>query len=295
LGAIVSPTDAAAVFSVINASPVRLKGSLLALLEFESGTNDPMAVFLAIGLTELLVPARIHPSPVSLIPLFLQQMGIGAALGVVLGKLLVWLVNRLKLEVSGPYPVLTTAAALFIYAATASLGGSGFLAVYIAGVLMGNSQIAEARNLERFHGGLASLMEIAMFLTLGLLDFPSRLVPIIGVGLLLTLFLIAVARPVSVFVSLALTHMPIPEKAFVSWVGLRGAVPIILATFPRLAGLPRADVIFDLVFFTVLASLLVQGATISFAARWLQVTAPPESPRIAAPGELQPEDDSAGT
>ena len=277
LGAIVSPTDAAAVFSVMSASQVRLKGRLLPLLELESGTNDPMAIFLTIGVTQLLIDPR--SSAVSLLPLFIQQMGIGAALGLGLGKLMVLLVNRVKLEISGPYPVLTTTAVLFIYGATASLGGSGFLAVYLAGVIMGNSQVAEAHSLERFHGGLASLMEIAMFVTLGLLDFPSHLIPIIGVGLLLTLFLIVVARPLSVFVSLALSRgMTWRDKTFVSWVGLRGAVPIILATIPRLAGVPAAPLIFDLVFFTVLVSVLVQGSTVPLAARWLKVAEPDISP-----------------
>jgi potassium/hydrogen antiporter len=276
LGAIVSPTDAAAVFSVISTSPVRFKGQLLPLLEFESGTNDPMAVFLTVGLTRLLT--HMYSSPERLIPLALQELGVGAVLGFVLGKVLVLLANRIELEVSGPFPVLTTASVLFIYGATASLGGSGFLAVYIAGVLMGNSQVAEAHNLARFHGGLASLMEIVMFLTLGLLVFPSHLLPIIGVGMLLTVFLIAVARPVSVFVSLAFARMTVQEKLFISWVGLRGAVPIILATFPRLAGVPNADLIFNLVFFTVLASVLVQGTTLPLAARWLKVTVSPDAP-----------------
>jgi cell volume regulation protein A len=276
LGAIVAPTDAAAVFSVVSGGRVRLRGPLLPLLEFESGTNDPMAVILTIGLTQLVI--HTSASPFSLVPFFLLELGVGAVLGLGLGKLLVLLVNRLKLEVSGPYPVLTTAAVLFIYGATASVGGSGFLAVYLAGLLMGNSRVEEADSLTRFHGGLAALMEVAMFLTLGLLVFPSQLLRVSVGGLLLTLFLTGVARPVSVFVSLALARMTVREKAFVSWAGLRGAVPIILATFPRLAGVPRAAVIFNLVFFTVLVSVLVQGTTISLAARWLRVTEEPEAP-----------------
>src|SRR5262249_31469246 len=172
----------------------------------------------------------------------------GAVLGLGLGTLIVQLVNRLHLDVSGAYPVLTTALALFTFGVTASLGGSGFLAVYLVGLIMGNRDVRDRPSLVRFHGGLASLMEIAMFLTLGLLVFPSRLVTVAGVGLLVTLFLIVVARPLSVFVSLAIAHLSIRDKAFVSWVGLRGAVPIILATFPLLASVPRADLIFDIVF-----------------------------------------------
>jgi cell volume regulation protein A len=276
LGAIVAPTDAAAVFSLLSARRLRLSGRLGPLLELEAGANDPMAVFLTMGMIQLLT--QPHLSAVGLLPLFLQQMGVGAALGVGLGALLVLLVNRLHLEVSGPYPVLTTAAALFIYGATASLGGSGFLAVYIAGVLLGNRQVAEAPSLMRFHGGVAYLMEIAMFLTLGLLVFPSRLIPVGAVGLLVTVFLTAVARPASVFISLAVARLSLREKTFVAWAGLRGAVPIILATFPRLAGVPHAEGLFNLVFFTVLVSVLVQGSMLPLAVRWLQVATLPEAP-----------------
>jgi len=272
LGAIVSATDAAAVFSVLTMSRVRLTGRLAPLLELESGSNDPMAVFLTLGLTHLLADA--HASTLDLIPLFLRQMGIGAAVGLVLGKGIVLLVRRLHLDVSGAYPVLTTALALFTFGATASLGGSGFLAVYLVGLIMGNSDVRERPSLVRFHGGLASLMEIAMFLTLGLLVFPVRLVTVAGVGLLVTLFLIVVARPLSVFVSLAAARLRTRDKVMVSWVGLRGAVPIVLATFPLLEGAPRADLIFDVVFFTVLVSVLVQGTTIPLAARVLRVAAP---------------------
>jgi cell volume regulation protein A len=274
LGAIVSATDAAAVFSVMRRSSVRLENHLLSLLELESGTNDPMAAFLTAGLTQLL--ADPHQSVPSLALLFVEQMGIGAAVGLGLGLGMVRLANWLELEVTGLYPVLTTALVLFIYASAASLHGSGFLAVYLAGLIVGNSHVAERASLMLFHNGLASLMEIAMFLTLGLLVFPSRLPAIAGVSVLMTLFLMLVARPVSVFLSLLFVHMPVREKAFVSWVGLRGAVPIVLATFPMLAGLPKADIIFDIVFFTVLVSVLVQGTTIPHVARWLRVTTPAE-------------------
>jgi cell volume regulation protein A len=280
LGAIVSATDAAAVFSVMRRSSVRLENHLLSLLELESGTNDPMAAFLTIGLTQLL--ADPHQSVSSLALLFVEQMGIGAAVGLGLGLGMVRLVNWLKLEVTGLYSVLTTALVLFIYASAASLHGSGFLAVYLAGLIVGNSHVAERANLMLFHNGLASLMEIAMFLTLGLLVFPSRLPAVAGVSVLVTLFLMLVARPVSVFLSLLFVRLPVREKAFVSWVGLRGAVPIVLATFPMLAGLPRADIIFDIVFFTVLVSVLVQGATVPYIARWLRVTTPAE-PRDTSP------------
>lgn len=286
LGAIVSATDAAAVFSVIRASGVRLVGRLLPVLELESGTNDPMAVFLTIGLTQLLTDP--HASPLQLIVLFVEQMGIGALLGATLGLGAVLLINRLELEVTGLYPVLTVALVVLVYALTASLHGSGFLAVYLAGLILGNRSVAERPSLELFHAGFASLMEIAMFLTLGLLVFPSRLPPIVGVGLLMTLFLIIVARPVSVFVSLLFVHMRLPEKAFIAWVGLRGAVPIVLATFPLLAGVPHAGIIFDIVFFIVLASVLVQGTTTAPVARWLRVAGPRASEESTTSSQAQP-------
>jgi cell volume regulation protein A len=289
LGAIVSATDAAAVFSVMRAGAARLTGRLLPVLELESGTNDPMAVFLTIGITGLL--SDRSASTGGMIWLFVQQMGIGALLGVALGVGAVLLLNWQKLGVTGLYPVLTTALVLFVYGLTASLHGSGFLAVYLAGLILGNSTIAERSSLALFHGGLASLMETGMFLTLGLLVFPSRLPAVAWVGLLMTLFLIVVARPVSVFVSLLFSHMGVREKAFISWVGLRGAVPIVLATFPLLARLPRADVIFNIVFFIVLASVLVQGTTTPLVARWLGVAAPPEGD-VCAP-ELRAIEDAS--
>lgn len=305
LGAIVSPTDAAAVFSVIAASRVRLGGRVQSLLELESGTNDPMAVFLTIGLTELVIAPQT--SPWSLALLFIQQMGLGAVIGAGLGLGMAWVIKWLRQRgADEPSPVLTIALALLTYALAASLGGSGFLAVYLAGIILGHrslgqraasappaaqqptghtpslsataptaTTVSEQARLVGFHAGLAALMEIGMFLTLGLLVFPSRLLPVSGQGLLVTLFLVVVARPVSVFVSLAGSRFRVREQIFVAWVGLRGAVPIVLATFPLLAGAPRAGLLFDLVFFLVLVSVLAQGTTIALAARWLKVAASP--------------------
>jgi len=272
LGAIVSSTDAAAVFAVLRARSVGLKGEIKPLLELESGSNDPMAVFLTVGLTGLLV--NRNSSIIGLIPLFFQQMALGALLGYGMGRALVFIVNRIKLEYEGLYPVFTLALVMLTYGATASLGGNGFLAVYIAALVMGNNDFIHKQSLIRFHDGLAWLMQITMFLTLGLLVFPSRLVPVIGFGLLVALFLMFVARPISVFLALAFAKTGWRENAMVSWVGLRGAVPIILATFPLLAGVPQADTIFNLVFFIVLTSVLIQGTTLSVAARWLGVNAP---------------------
>jgi cell volume regulation protein A len=171
------------------------------------------------------------------------------------------------------------ASMLLVYAGTASIGGNGFLAVYVAGLVMGNSDFVHKRSLMRFHDGFAWLMQIAMFLALGLLVFPSRLLPVAGVGLLVSLFLMLVARPISVFAGLFFSKLGPREKLFISWAGLRGAVPIILATFPLLASVPRADTIFNLVFFIVLFSVLLQGTTLGPAARWLEVEAPTPAPR----------------
>jgi potassium/hydrogen antiporter len=272
LGAIVSATDAAAVFSVLRARSVGLKGHVRPLLELESGSNDPMAVFLTAGLIGIMT----HPgeSAFSLIPMFIQQMAVGAALGYAMGKLIVLTINRLALEFEGLYPVLTLSLVLLTYGATAELGGNGFLAVYIAGLVMGKNDFIHKRSVMRFHDGLAWLMQIAMFLALGLLVFPSHLVPIVGLGLLASLFLMLIARPVSVLVTLAFSDMRLNEKLMISWVGLRGAVPIVLATFPLLAGMPRAEMIFDLVFFIVLTSILLQGTSIPLFAKWLKLEAP---------------------
>lgn len=285
LGSIVSCTDAAAVFSVLRASGVGLKGRARPLLELESGSNDPMAVFLTTGIIGIMTGAG--GGPLGLVPMFLQQMAVGAAVGYGMGKLVIVLLNRLRLEVEGLYPVLTLSLVLLTYGGTASLGGNGFLAVYIAGLVMGSGGFIHKRSVMRFHDGLAWLMQIAMFLTLGLLVFPSRLLPIAGLGLLVSLFLILVARPVSVFVSLPFSRFKLNEKVMISWVGLRGAVPIVLATFPLLARLPRAEMLFDLVFFIVLTSILLQGTSIPLVARWLKLDAEPAD-KPAYPLELEP-------
>ena len=277
LGAIVSSTDAAAVFSVLRSKNISLRAPFKPLLELESGSNDPMAIFLTIGAIQLISDAQ--SSVGSLVLLFVVQMGIGAVFGYSLGKAMVFSLNRLKLAYEGIYPVLALAFAALVYGATASVGGSGFLAVYIAGLVASNSEFVYKKSLLRFFDGLAWLSQIAMFLTLGLLVFPSQILSILGLGLLVSGFLMFVARPVSVFISLSLSKFQWREKAFVSWVGLRGAVPIVLATFPLLAGIPDARLIFNLVFFIVLTSALLQGWSIPAVARLFKVDAPPELKR----------------
>ena len=269
LGAIIASTDAAAVFSVLNSKSVRLTGRLKELLELESGSNDPMAVFLTVGMLQLI--ANPGQSPLTLIPMFILQMGLGALIGFGVGRSAVWLINRLRLEYDGLYPVLSFALVLVTYGATALVGGNGFLAVYLAGLVMAQQEFVHKRSLVQFHDGLAWLMQIIMFVTLGLQVFPSRLPSVALAGLYVAIFLILVARPLSVFLALAPTRLGLHEKVFVSWVGLRGAAPIVLATFPVLAGVAKADTIFHLVFFIVLTSVLLQGTLIIPAAKWLKV------------------------
>lgn len=272
LGSIVSSTDAAAVFAVLRSRNLGLKGEIKPLLEFESGSNDPMAVFLTIGLTNVLM--NPEASLVALIPLFVWQMLLGGGLGYLMGRAAVAIVNRLGLGYAGLYPVLVLALVLLTYGGTALLGGNGFLAVYLAGLVMGKHEFLHKRSVSNFYDGLAWLMQIAMFLTMGLLVFPSRLLPIIGVGLLVALFLMFVARPLGVFLTLLPFKMNVRAKTLVAWVGLRGSVPIILATFPLLAGLPKADMIFNVVFFIVLTSVLLQGTSLPVVARLLRVDEP---------------------
>lgn len=275
LGSIVSSTDAAAVFSVLRSQGISLKPPMQPLLEFESGTNDPMAVFLTLGLVQVLtLPGH---NLASLFPLFAEQMGIGAVVGFAAGKSGVWLMNWIKLDAEGLYAAITVCIVLLGYGVSAALGGSGFVSVYLAGLVMSNSDFVHRRSLTRFHDGLAWLMQITLFLVLGLLAFPSRLIAFATGSVLFTVFLIVVARPVSVFVALALAKLGFRQKAFVSWVGLRGAVPIVLATFPLLGGVPQSDLYFNIVFFTVVISVSLQGTTIGWVAKRLNLQLPPAS------------------
>jgi potassium/hydrogen antiporter len=280
LGSIVSSTDAAAVFAVLRSKNVSLKNPLKPLLEFESGSNDPMAVFLTIGFVSLLT--NKDASLLDLLPMFLLQMPVGALLGWIMGKGMVLAINKFRLEYDGLYPVLSLSLVLFTYGITDALGGNGFLAAYLAGLIMGNSSFVHKASLIRFHDGLAWLMQITMFLALGLQVFPSRIVPVIGIGLVVSLFLMLIARPLSVFLTLAFTRLSVKEKTLISWVGLRGAVPIILGTFPLVEGVPKADMIFNMVFFIVLTSVLLQGTSLPLVARWLGLESPlPSTPEYS--------------
>ncbi len=272
LGSIISSTDAAAVFSVLRSRSASLKGNLRPLLELESGSNDPMAVLLTLACISLL----LHPGEtvVDLIPMMIVQLVLGAGLGYLLGRGMVLLINHIRLEYDGLYPVLSLAMVLLIYGLSTIVQANGFLAVYVAGIVMGNHGFIHKRSLIRFHDGLAWLMQISMFLVLGLLVYPSKLAGVAGTGILAAAFLMLAARPAAVFLTLIGSGMSHRERLMVAWVGLRGAVPIILATFPLLAGVTQAERMFDIVFFVVLASALLQGTSIPQVARWLGVDAP---------------------
>ena len=290
LGAIVSSTDAAAVFSILRSQHLGLKGHVRPLLELESGSNDPMAYFLTISIIYLIQ----HPgvSVWALLPQFFIDMTVGVITGLAFGKLMVWLLNHIRLDIQGLYPVLVLALVFLAFSLSDALAGNGFLAVYTAGIIMGNSSFIHKKSVIRYYDGQAWLMQIIMFLTLGLLVFPSRLPPILGKGVLLSVFLILVARPLAVFVSLAFAKdLNARKKLFISWVGLRGAAPIVFATYPLIAGVAHADVIFHLVFFISGMSVLVQGTTLPLMARWLRVIVP-EKVKRRFPLDLELKDHS---
>jgi cell volume regulation protein A len=270
LGAIVSSTDAAAVFSILRAKKMALKYHLKPLLELESGSNDPMAVILSLGIIKLITEPSCHWH--NLLILLVQQSLIGILFGYGFGKLVIFFLNKLKLEYEGLYPVLTLTMVLLIYGLTSMVNGSGFLAVYIAGLLVGNSNIAKKETVLQFHDGVAWLMQIIVFLIFGLLVFPKRLSVVLIPAIFLALSLIFIARPISVYISLLFSKLNFKEKTMVAWVGLRGATPLILATFPYLNNMPKADIVFDVVFFTVIISILIQAPTIPILARWLDVS-----------------------
>ncbi|MFN3545237.1 MAG: potassium/proton antiporter [Thiobacillus sp.] len=273
VGAVVGSTDAAAVFALLHAKGLALKERVSATLEIESGSNDPMAALLTIALIELILSGQRVPGWETLL-LLVQQMGIGLVAGVGGGALLVWLANRLTLE-RGMYPMLILAGGLTLYGLATVLGGSGFLAVYLAGVVIVSRGPRESMQILQVHNGLSWLAQIGMFLMLGLLATPSDLIQHAPAALAIALVLMFVARPLAVWLCLLPFHFPWREQVFISWVGLRGAVPIILALFPLLAGVPEAPLILDVAFFVVLISLTVQGWTIPLLAKQLRLQVPP--------------------
>ena len=272
LGAIVSSTDAAAVFSILRSKSLALKSKLRPTLELESGSNDPMAYVLTIAFLALVV--NQDRGFASIIPLFFQQMIFGGIMGYVFGRISKFVINKIQFDFEGLYPVLAIALMFITFSTTNFIGGNGFLAIYICAVYLGNQRLIHKKTIIKAFDGFAWLMQIVLFLTLGLLVFPAEVLPFIGIGLLISLFLIVVARPVSVFISLLPFKMRTRRRFYISWVGLRGAVPIVFATYPLLAGIEKADMIFNIVFFVSVTSVLIQGTTLAVFAKWLHVALP---------------------
>ncbi|WP_416308598.1 potassium/proton antiporter [Neptunicella sp. SCSIO 80796] len=273
IGAIVGSTDAAAVFGLLKGAGVELKERAGAALEIESGTNDPMAILLTVTMVELLVNSETLSGWLITVE-FVQQIGFGVILGFACGHILTLLLKHLSLP-SSLYSLMALAGALSIFGVTNMLGGSGFLAIYIVGAIIGNTALPYSNDIHRFHDGIAWLSQIGMFLMLGLLITPSHLTPIILPALAISFILIFIARPIAILLSLLPFRFPWREQLFMSWCGLRGAVPIILALYPSLAGLEHTETYFELVFFIVLVSLVLQGWSIAPMARWLDVELPP--------------------
>lgn len=290
LGSIVGSTDAAAVFSLLSGKGMHLNQRVGASLEIESGTNDPMAIFLTITLIGLITGDM--DGPMDTILFLITQFGIGAVAGLVGGAILVQMIKRIELA-AGLYPILVTGFGLALFALTALVEGSGFLAVYLAGLVLGNARLRDMESILPVLDGLAWLSQIGLFLVLGLLVSPADMWAMALPASLISLALIFVARPLAVLVSLVpFFRFNRREIGFISWVGLRGAVPVVLAIFPLMAGIPEGMLLFNVAFFVVLISLLVQGSTLPQMARLLKVEVPPElSPRRRSMLGIFQEDD----
>lgn len=292
LAATMSSTDSASVFSLLRSQKMNLKENLRPMLELESGSNDPMAYMLTIVLIQIITSG----SELSLALLgkdLLVQFLIGGSVGYAFGRFAVWLVNRIGLSNSSLYPILLLSLVFATFTITDLLKGNGYLAVYIAGVIVGNARLVYRKEINTFMNGLTWLFQIIMFLTLGLLVNPHEMLDVVVVALLIGLFMIFIARPVSVFACLLpFRHISNKARVFISWVGLRGAVPIIFATYPVIAHIEGSQQLFNTVFFITLLSLVVQGMSISSVARWLHLDLPEEKEGNEFGVELPDEIDS---
>jgi potassium/hydrogen antiporter len=272
LGAVVSSTDAAAVFAVLRGGRLQLRPRVGRTLEVESCINDPMAVILTTTLIQWLTQSdAVGFRPLIDVPV---QLVVGAGIGLMLGFVGMLLLRHVRLGTVGLYPVLTLALAFTSFGVATLANGSGFLSVYVTAVVLGNRAIPYRAGLARIHDALAWMSQVGMFLMLGLLVFPSRLLPVLWMGLGIALFLAVIARPIAVAACLLPFRFPLKEMGYIGWIGLRGAVPIILATFPVLAGVEGADQVFNIVFFIIVVSSLIPGATIRPVTRWLKLDVP---------------------
>ena len=275
MAAVMSSTDSASVFSILRSKGVYLKQRLRPTLELESGSNDPMAYMLTIILIAYIQSNGMNflDGAISLA----VQLILGLIAGYILGKVSVWIINKVNVENQSLYPILLLAVIFFIFSITSLLKGNGYLAVYIAGLVVGNTKIIHKKSIVTFFDGFTWLWQIVMFITLGLLVNPHELLPVAGIGLTVGIFMIIFARPITVFLCLLpFRNFTTKAKLYISWVGLRGAVPIILATYPLIAGIENANLIFNVVFFITILSLLVQGTTVTHVARWLHLTDAPD-------------------
>ena len=276
LASTMASTDSASVFSILRSKNLQLKNNLRPMLELESGSNDPMAYVLVITMIDLI---KLNNAPNYWVVggTLILQLGIGALLGFSLGKLAVRIINRIKIGNDSLYPILIFTFCIFIFSVTYFVKGNGFLAVYIGGLAIGNSKFVHKRSSLNFFDGLAWMSQLIMFLTLGLLVNPHELIPIILPGLIISFLMIFFARPLTVFLCLLpFRKMQFKDKAYVSWVGLRGAVPIIFAIYPLVENVPHARLIFNIVFFCTLVSLVVQGTSLPLVARWLNLAEEPK-------------------
>lgn len=268
LAAVMSSTDSASVFSILRSKGVYLKQRLRPTLELESGSNDPMAYMLTLILISYIQVGGMNIGE-ALLSLVVQLL-VGGIAGYIFGRIAVYVINKININNESLYPILLLATAFFTFAATTLCKGNGYLAVYIAGLIVGNAKIVHKKSMGTFFDGFAWLWQIVMFLTLGLLVNPHELLPVASIGLAVGLFMIIIARPASVFLCLLpFKNFDLKGKLYISWVGLRGAVPIIFATYPLIAGVEHAGLIFNIVFFITILSLLIQGTTVTYAAKLL--------------------------
>ena len=276
LASTMSSTDSASVFAILRSQKMNLKHNLRPMLELESGSNDPMAYMLTVVLIQLIQSSGMGASQIAFS--FVIQFVVGAAAGYLLGKLAILMLNRLNIDNQSLYPILLLSFVFFTFSITDLMKGNGYLAVYIAGMMVGNNKIMHRKEIYTFMDGLTWLFQIIMFLCLGLLVNPHEMLEVAVVALLIGVFMIVIGRPLSVFLCLLPfgKRINMKSKMFVSWVGLRGAVPIIFATYPVVAGVPGADVIFNIVFFITILSLVIQGTTVSKAARIMGLSTPME-------------------
>ncbi|WP_276952851.1 potassium/proton antiporter [Helicobacter rodentium] len=270
LGSIVSSTDAAAVFMIFRSHKIRLKDNIQPLLELESGSNDPMAIFLTITILQLIVMSNVT-SATEWIVQFVAQFAVGGAIGLLCGYAFPKICEKINISQPGLYPLISVAWLFMVFGLSMMLKGNGYLSIYIAGILTNKFAFPYKSHIIAFHDAIAWMMQILVFLVLGLLVFPSQLPEVALQALILVFVLMFFARPMSVFITLAKSKYDKREKAFISWVGLRGAVPIILATYPFVYNLEQSQLFFNVVFFMVLVSVLVQGMTLNFAARRLGI------------------------